>query len=649
MFFGLFQNKKSVSEKNREALFDELVKYLILQIPSPSKATSVITEARNFVGQPTDYQNREITPVYLLFEKYCCDVNPLNNFVREEFKDKISTVHPWVKSHDTLGLVFKNPDDAVLMLSAYYLKLVIDPVIELAGNKDGTLLSEQAELLNNIVNGKFSVNYRDGILSLKTEHINFQQIKDISFYLFNDLSKRFGTSNIENLYNKAFEKVRNTYQDFNLFPFVIELIPAQLLRQEHLRIIGIRQIKQMLNQQIDNLEKLNRQLKKEADENKELNNILAERSANLERIFNNTLDAIIIADTNNKITYWNKKAEQIFGYNRNEVLNKPLTEFIIPPELQTRHDKGIGQYLNIQQKLNIERQLEVEGQRKNGQQFPVEIRLTGYSERGKQYFISFIRDITKEKEQQETLLKARDQAEGSNENKSRFLTTISHEIRTPVNAIMGFSELMSDTNLDDTQQEYLQFIRNSGVIALELINNLIELNKLESGKLTLNKRPGIFREELDKIVSPYKYLSKQKNLDFNLFIEDALPYKLELDYFRLRQVLTNLINNSLKFTDQGKIRLGINYDLDDLGNLTLVFIVSDTGKGISEDKIEEIFTPHLQEDHTIAEKYGGSGLGLSICREIVEMMGGKISAVSPSKVFKDKGSDFRFTIKTTLS
>ncbi len=648
MFFRLFSNKKPNSGKTGESTYTELVKYLILLISAPAKATSIIIEGRNFISQPIDYQKNEIAAVYLLFEKYCCEVdqNPLK---REDFRKKVSTRYPWVKTHSHLNIIFKKDQKkASSMLCATFLKVMLGPVIDLAGTREGNRLTDQISLLSDIVNDNTTSTYQEKGLKIKSSEVTFQQLKDFSLHLFSDLSKLFGTSNIENLYNKAFEKIRSIYLDFDLFPQVIELIPPQLIRHEHLRILGVNQIQEMLSSQIEELEKLNLQLKKEAEENRLLNEILKERSSNLQKIFNGNLDAVIVVDTDNKVTYWNDQAVEIFGYNRKEALNKSLSELIIPQKLHNNHNKGMSLYLALTQQTKLHRKLEMEGLHKNGNLIPLELRLTEYSEKGNQYFISFIRDISQQKEYEAQLIKARDKAQGKSEAKSKFLTTISHEIRTPVNAILGFSDLLDDTRLDDIQQEYLLFIKSSSLTLLELINDLINLDKLNKGRLTISPRLGNLKKEIEKIISPYIFLIRQKGLEFKLIIEDALPMDLSLDYFRLGQVLTNLVSNALKFTETGGISLSLNYDLDDLGNLTLSFIVSDSGKGISEEKINAIFISHNQEDNTIAEKYGGSGLGLSISREIAEIMGGKISASSPSKFFPGRGSDFKFTIKTKL-
>jgi len=281
---------------------------------------------------------------------------------------------------------------------------------------------------------------------------------------------------------------------------------------------------------------------------------------------------------------------------------------------------------------------EVEIQRKDGEKRYCLITATMLDSETEESYNGVIRDIT-ERKQAEALRKARDLARTSAKMKEKFIASISHEMRTPMNAILGMSNLVIQTELDPEQFNYISSIKQSSELLLGIVNDILEISTLENGKIAFENKDFDLKELLKNLVNVMKYKVDEKNLKLIVDIEDTVPQFIKGDKLRLNQVLYNLVGNAVKFTDAGEIHIRVLnlYDGDD--NVFLKFEVEDTGIGIPKDKVAAVFETFTRI-RTKDRIYEGTGLGLSIAKNLVEQQGGKIAA----KSVEGEGSTFFFDL-----
>ncbi len=257
-----------------------------------------------------------------------------------------------------------------------------------------------------------------------------------------------------------------------------------------------------------------------------------------------------------------------------------------------------------------------------------------------------VQDVTERKQVEFALQKAKEEAEAANRIKSEFLANMSHEIRTPMNGILGFADLILLGAAPDKIREYALIIRQSGKALLDIINDILDLSKIEAGRVELDAKPFSLREVVRATLLPLNVMAAQKRLTLQTSVQPEAPDRLIGDRGRLTQVLTNLVGNAIKFSERGAVRIDVAAaDATQAGKALLRFTIADQGIGIARDRLEQIFDPFTQAGTSAHVKYGGTGLGLSISRSLAQMMGGEIEAESE----EGRGSTFSFTASFDLA
>jgi signal transduction histidine kinase/CheY-like chemotaxis protein len=260
---------------------------------------------------------------------------------------------------------------------------------------------------------------------------------------------------------------------------------------------------------------------------------------------------------------------------------------------------------------------------------------------GKDLIISAFIDIT-------PLEKARKYEAAMNNAKSEFLAKMSHEIRTPMNGIIGMTDALNKNNLTKEQAEYIDIVKRSADLLLSIIDDILDHSKIEAGKMQLEELPFRLSDEIKLSLDLFKAIIDEKGLKLNIHIDENVPENIIGDPFRLRQVLSNFISNAVKFTHEGEIRVVVKLEEEYNGNVSLLFEIADTGVGIPKERLESIFNSFTQAENSTSRKYGGSGLGTTIAKQLINLMNGEVWVESPSGISKNKknpGSKFSFTIE----
>jgi PAS domain S-box-containing protein len=319
-----------------------------------------------------------------------------------------------------------------------------------------------------------------------------------------------------------------------------------------------------------------------------------------------------------------------------EMKGKPFLDFVSPNCKEKMSEKYKARMSGAQ----IPGIYESEGLKKDGKIVPLEINVSIIEYEGKPALMAIIRDITDRKQTEEKLKKAKEEAEEANRLKSAFLANMSHEIRTPMNAIIGMTSIALDTDLSDEQREYMNIVRESSYSLLGLLDDILDLSKIKAGRVELETIDFNLRTTLEGLTDTIVSRVSDKKLELVCSLHPSVPPLLRGDPGRLRQILTNLTGNAIKFTDKGEVAIRVELEKEAKDTATIVFSVTDTGVGIPQDKQRKIFESFTQADVSTTRKYGGTGLGLAISKRLVEMMGGQIGVESQS----GKGSRFWFTV-----
>jgi hypothetical protein len=357
-------------------------------------------------------------------------------------------------------------------------------------------------------------------------------------------------------------------------------------------------------------------------------------------VTDSAVDSIITADDAGIIVGWNQGATMTFGFDEKEITGHSLSLLILD-NYKDLHLSGFDRIIQGGLPHVIGKTVELQGKRKNGEIFPIEMSMARWQTSNDQFFTGIIRDITVRKLAEEELVRAKEKAVESDLLKSAFLANMSHEIRTPMNAIFGFSELMNDPDMDNEDKEmFLTSINLATHQLLNIITDIVDISKIEAGQETT--RPEVFNlnDLLKEILEILELQAKQKNLNLSLtnkFSADLTA--IWSDPKKLRQILNNIIGNALKFTEKGAVEIKV-----EPKEHQLIFSITDTGIGIEPSLQEVIFDRFRQVELGISRKYGGTGLGLSLAKSYIELLGGTIRVVSSP----GNGSTFSFEIPYQL-
>lgn len=350
--------------------------------------------------------------------------------------------------------------------------------------------------------------------------------------------------------------------------------------------------------------------------------------------FDVALDLLCIAGLDGKFIKLNRQWETALGYSIQELEGRKFMEFVHEDDVKSTEEvmKDLRSNKIVSNFVNRYRT-------KDGSYRWIEWRASPFDN----HIYASARDITERKMREQELCNAKKEAEAASLLKSQFLASMSHEIRTPMNGMIGFLQLLLKTDLNDKQLDYLYYIMNASENLVYIVNDILDISKIESGKMKLAMVDFNLKTITEEVVLLFEPSAKNKKNTINLLIYPDVPLNLRGDNVKIKQIFNNLISNANKFTDQGEINITISKIEDKNDKVVIGIVVEDNGIGIEKENIKKLFKPFVQADASTARMYGGSGLGLSITKKIIEMMNGSIEVESEIR----KGS--KFTLRVELS
>ena len=354
-------------------------------------------------------------------------------------------------------------------------------------------------------------------------------------------------------------------------------------------------------------------------------------------------DAIVMTDVDGRIVLSNRQTERLFGLAADELRGKPV-EALVLGDCWDRHCRDCARFTEMPTVKSVGIEFDLMGRRRDGTEFPVQISLSHVDLEEGRLVIAAIRDVTRQKAQDLELRAAKEAAEAGVKAKSEFLATMSHEIRTPMNGIIGMTGLLLDTSLTAEQHEYADTVRASGEALLDIINDILDFSKVEAGKLDLETVDFDLRVLVEDVVMLLAERAHGKGLELASLVQVSVPTAVRGDPGRVRQILTNLVANAIKFTEIGEIVVNVRVADSAKGSgpqhINIRFDVTDTGIGMTEEQCARIFERFTQADSSTSRRYGGTGLGLAICKMLTQLMHGQIGVESAP----GQGSTFWFIV-----
>ncbi|MEV4782420.1 response regulator [Burkholderia sp. LMU1-1-1.1] len=382
------------------------------------------------------------------------------------------------------------------------------------------------------------------------------------------------------------------------------------------------------------------------------NNLMRDRlaaDARLQSLVEFAPNAIVVVGVDGRIETFNREAERRFGYARDDILGQPL-ETLVPAALRAQHAahrvKFFADRLSAEP-VRMGGATTLFGLRRDGSEFPVEINLSAVRTDQGTKVLAVISDITERRRLQlevearaQELEKERDRAEAANRAKSEFVANMSHEIRTPMNAVLGMAYLLGNTTLTTQQRKYLNMVKVSGQSLLGILNDVLDFSKIEARHMELSPVEFSLDDTMNSLATMMTMNAGDKELELAISVEPSVPKRLRGDSMRLQQILVNLAGNAIKFTEQGEVVVGVELDARDEHGALLRFEVRDTGIGMTEHQLAQLFNAFSQGDQSITRRFGGTGLGLAITKRLIELMGGQIAVHSTP----GQGSSFFFSL-----
>ncbi len=616
------------------SLGEQLILFLASQISVPETAVSVQEKVAQFQTLSPAAQSDALPATYLLLEQYLAEVDPQSKFTRPQLRQMVRSDYAPLLDSEPFSLIFIDDEEMQELLlcrdfiasylnQAYpWLTVQLDEVIIWLA-----LIPEQATL-------PIPLHKQTELPDTNRGWIKFLRQYSQSCYLL--LEKELGRETAVRILEKSYDQLAQFYMGLETFPSVIALLPEHLLDEQKINLLSARQMQRALLKNVEELQQINDILSRKNSQLERIQSaLLAAReealrsSAQFQAVVNTVGDGIIAFTNLGDIILANSEAQTMWQQKTDELLGEHICTLL--PNLYLNHWDDTRQNGSLQKSgYDVTRILgqwvQMESERANGQTFPVEIKINVAQIGERMVYTTAVRDITNRKRFERTMALARDWALEASDLKSRLLANVGHDLRTPLNAMLGYADMLNEGVYGTLEEEQLavvdRIIRN-GAQMNGLLNNLLDQVRAESGRLNLNIRPFEPATLLENVQSTITLPIRRKGLTSETYLDANLPQTMLGDEERLFQIILNLVNNAIKFTNEGFVK--IQFCLDDPHHWSIS--VQDSGCGISKNDQALIFEPFQQIIGT-GKEAEGLGLGLSIVKQFVTLMEGTITLTS---------------------
>lgn len=607
-----------------------LINFLVQKIQPDTLSQNYIDQAEQYEKLSKEKQSISALNMYLLGEQILIKQQQVNPEDKLTFRKSLITQFEHLDEETPFRIASESIKDQEFSLSLIFIETLIKKAK--AGNK-----IENSELLQSLIE-----EFQKTETKSKADSSTLIQL---CRKIFENISNQIGKEPTIRIYLDTYYELSDRYRLLEGFSFLINLMPQDDIKIDQLEILNKIQIQSLLLEKIESLEKTNERLSHEISEKLKIEEELKESESLLNKIIESALDSMVLLNENGEIDYWSPQSEKLTGRLKSDIIGKKFSDELLSSDYKSAFESEIYDFINQLNPIEEKKRFESRIRCDDGHQIDVEISMTSVKLKDRYIISSFIRDISQRKEYEREIIDARDKAEEASAAKLTFLSMMSHEIRTPLNAVIGTSQLLLAENPRKDQLENLNILKFSAENLLSIINDILDFNKAEEGKMVLESQPFNMEMLCNNIVNSFIPMSKEKGITIKF--ENKLK-RINLvtgDETRLSQVLINLFGNAVKFTSSGSVILSaelINLN-DRIGEVR--FEVIDTGIGIPKEKIASIFDRFTQvHEPNKKEKYGGTGLGLPIAKNIVKLMGGDLSISSVPGL----GSTFYFSIRLPI-
>ncbi|TPN84810.1 PAS domain-containing hybrid sensor histidine kinase/response regulator [Aquimarina algicola] len=617
-------------KKHEEQEIIDLIDFLIRKIDKQSITINLNHRIKEFQSASLAKKISLLPQTYLVLEELIIEKNYTKHISKNSIRDNVSNKFQHLFKYKSFKLIFNPLNEQELILCKSFLINILQKSSELIGDyNDNQIL---------VIKKQLDTPYDLNTLELIKER---KKLLDFSNQIFLKLRNSLGINAVTNIYLVIYKEHFQSYYLLESFTSILNVIPEEILAEDLINLPSKQQMHKMLQKQLYNLEEINTKLTEEIIERKKVEEELKYSEHLNTTVLETAMDGIILANSKGTVLNWNKQAENILGLKREDTIGKNIFS-LVPSKLRRVLKSSIHNYIKTGNNELINKRVETSIQKKDGSVVYIELTIIAIKSKNDYLFHAFFRDITNKKIIDNEIREAKVIAEKSAKAKSIFLSNMSHEIRTPLNVILGLTSILQKSDFSNLEidKKNLDGIQFSAENLLTLINDILDFSKIEAGKLALHKTDFNLRELISNISRGFKIKAEEKGLTYKMAIDTSVPKFIIGDQLRLNQILLNLLGNAIKFTHKGEISISVIAKETTNNKISIDFSVRDTGVGIPQNKLKNIFESFYQIHKPGKNKIEGTGLGLAISKQLIELQGGTLHAESRL----DFGSTFNFSI-----